>query len=230
MKHIFFILTVLTVSLASAVSGEPVQRQITVTGTGQITAVPDMATITLGVTNEADEAGDAMAATSEAVATILDRLEAMGIAARDMQTQQFSIHPVWSNRGSSSDGRSKITGFQASNMVLVRVRDLDRLGDILDAVIADGANNFNGLQFSVQNPDPLIDKARQAAVANAIARAELLTSAAGVSLGAVLSIAEHGGGSQPMAMASMRDSSAPVAAGEVSINASVSMVFAIEDK
>lgn len=229
MKRIFFILTVLSVSLASAVSGEPAHRQITVTGTGQIAAVPDMATITLGVTNEADAAGDAMAATSEAVATILARLESMGIATRDVQTQRFSIHPVWSNRVRNSDGRSQITGFQASNMVLVRIRDLDRLGDILDAVIADGANNFNGLQFWVQNPDPLIDKARQAAVADAMARAELLTSAAGVSLGPVLSIAEHGGRTQPMAMDAMRVSSAPIAAGEVTLNASVTMVFQIID-
>ena len=227
MKRIILILTVLSMSIAEAALGDPAPRQITVTGTGQIAAEPDMATITLGLTNEADEAGDAMAATSQAVATILERLAGMGIAARDVQTQQFSIHPIWSNRGSSSDGRSEITGFQASNMVLVRIRDLDKLGDILDAVIADGANNFNGLQFSVQDPEPLIDKARQAAVADAMARAELLTSAAGVSLGSVLSIAEHAGRVQPMAMASMRESSAPIAAGEVTLNASVTMVFLI---
>lgn len=209
--------------------GDPIQRQITVTGTGQIAAVPDMATITLGVTNEAAEAADAMAATSDAVAAILEQLKARGIADRDVQTQQFSIYPIWSNRGSNSNGTSKITGFQASNMVLVRIRELDNLGDVLDAVIADGANSFNGLQFSIQDPDPLLEQAQQAAVADGLATAKLLTSAANVSLGSVLSITEHGGGARPMPMAAMRESSAPIAAGEVTLNASVTMVFQITD-
>lgn len=229
MKKLFFLLTTLSLTVAGAAFSEPAIRQITVTGTGQVAAAPDMATITLGVTNEAAEAADAMAATSQAVSAILDQLSGKGIADRDMQTQQFSIHPVWSNRGNGSDGTSKITGFQASNMVMVRIRDLDKLGSILDAVIADGANNFNSLQFSVQDPDPLMEQAQKAAVADAMARAELLTSAAKVSLGPVLSISEHGGGGRPMPMAAMRESSGPIAAGEVTINASVTMVFQIND-
>lgn len=229
MKRLIFILTALSLAIAGAAYGEPAQRQITVTGTGQVAAAPDMATITLGVTNEAVEAADAMAATSKAVSAILERLEGKGIAERDMQTQQFSIHPVWSNRRSDSNGTPKITGFQASNTVMVRIRDLDDLGDILDAVIADGANNFNSLQFSVQNTDPLLAKAQQAAVADAMARAKLLTSAANVSLGPVLSISEQGGGLRPMPMAAMRESSAPIATGEVTIGASVTMVFQIND-
>jgi uncharacterized protein len=229
MKKLIFILTALSLTVATVALGEPAERQITVTGTGQVSAVPDMASITLGVTNEAAEAADAMAATNEAVSAILDRLKGMGIADRDLQTQQFSIHPVWSSRGSDSNGTSKITGFQASNMVLVRIRNMDDLGGILDAVIADGANNFNSLQFSVQDTNPLMDKARQAAVADAMARAELLTLAANVSLGSVLSIAEQGGGARPMPMAAMRESSAPIATGEVSLTASVTMVFQIND-
>lgn len=229
MKNLIYILTALSLTVAGAAIGDPIQRQITVTGTGQIAAVPDMATITLGVTNEAVEAADAMVATSDAVLAILGRLKASSIADRDIQTQQFSINPVWSNRGSNSNGTAKITGFQASNMVLVRIRDLDNLGDVLDAVIADGANSFNGLQFSVQDPDPLFEQAQQAAVADGLATAKLLTSAANVSLGPVLSITVHGGGARPMQMATMRESSAPIAAGEVTINASVTMVFEIKD-
>ncbi|MFT4960042.1 MAG: hypothetical protein ACI92Z_001119 [Paracoccaceae bacterium] len=229
MKRLLFILTAMSLTIAGTVSSEPAPRQITVTGTGEIAAAPDMATITLGVTNEDVDAAVAMAATSNAVAAILDRLEGMEIAGRDMQTQQFSIRPVWSNRSSDSNGTSKITGFQASNMVLVRIRDLAKLGGVLDAVIADGANDFSGLQFSIQNPDPLSEKAQQAAVADATASAKLLTSAAGVSLGMVLSITEQGGRGQPMMMASARESGGAIAAGEVTINASVTMVFQIEN-
>jgi uncharacterized protein len=100
----------------------------------------------------------------------------------------------------------------------------------MDAVISDGANNFNGLRFSVQDPDPLMDQARELAVADAVARAELLTSAAGIGLGEVLSMTEQGG-ERPvvMEMSAARGGSVPIAAGEVSLSASVSMVFAIAD-
>lgn len=207
-------------------------RQISVSGEGSVEVEPDMATITLGVTQQAKEAGAAMQATSDAVSQVLARLETAGIAQRDLQTRQLTLSTVWSQpRG--EDQERQITGFVASNTVLVRVRDMDALGGILDAVISEGANNFSGLRFGVQNPDPLQDEARKRAVADAMARARLLAEAAGVTLGPVLTINDQGG-SQPMPMAemsTMRLASAkvPVAAGEISVSASVSMVFAIAD-
>lgn len=218
--------------LAMPVASEPAQRQITVTGEGLVEAQPDMATLTLGVTNEADEAQAAMAATSASVARVLERLATFGIEARDVQTQRFSLTPVWSNRGSSGSDPARITGFVASNMVMVRVRSLETLGQVLDGVISDGANDFNGLRFGVQDPKPLQDKARAAAVDDGIAKATLLANAAGVKLGPVVSISEHGGGSprpMMMEMAAARDSSVPIAAGEVTLSASVSMVFLIAE-
>ncbi len=231
MKRRLAVATLWAICFAGAVLAEPMVRQISVTGEGRIETVPDMATITLGVTNDAPVAGDAMAATSDAVARVLGRLRDMGIEARDMQTRNLSLNPVWSNRSSSRTGAPKISGFVASNTVLVRVRDLDGLGRILDAVIADGANDFNGLQFSVQKPEPLIIEARQAAVADAMAKAQILADAAGVTLGQVLTMSEHGGGGRPMRMemAAARSDGMPIAAGEVSLSASVSMVFAIAE-
>jgi len=212
------------------VRADEFQRQITVSGEGSVATTPDMATINLGVTHEAQEAGAAMAATSLATAKMLQRLADLGVEPRDMQTSSLSLNPVWSDRGSSASGKARITGFVASNSVQVRLRDLDGLGRIMDAVIADGANNFNGLRFSVQDPDPLMDLARKNAVADAIAKAQLLTGAAGVTLGPVLSMAEHGG-ARPMMMemAAGRSSDVPIAAGEVTVSATVSMVFAIAD-
>ncbi|MCB1313635.1 MAG: SIMPL domain-containing protein [Sedimentitalea sp.] len=204
-------------------------RQITVTGEGRVEAAPDMATISLGVTHENEQAKLAMEATSDAVARILERIAAMGVAPRDMQTRALSLSPVWSERTASDGNRARITGFVASNTVMVRVRDLASLGRILDAVIEDGANDFNGLQFDVQNPEPLMDEARRAAVADAMARAALLAEAAGVTLGPVQSISEQGGMRPMGAMMdmAMRESGVPIAAGEVSVEAMVSMVFAI---
>ena len=224
---------IIAIGVAAPVWAETAGRQISVTGEGRVDAQPDMATVSLGVTNEAAEAQDAMAQTSEAVARILKRLGDMGIETRDVQTQRLSLNPVWSNRSSSGSGRAEITGFSASNTVLVRVRDLDHLGSVLDSVISDGANDLNGLSFGVQKPDPLQDEARTRAVKDAMAKAQLLADAAGITLGPVVSISEHGGGGGPrpmmMEMAAARDASVPVAAGEVSLAASVSMVFEIAD-
>jgi len=222
--------TLICALVAGPVWAETPARQISVTGEGRVEAAPDMATITLGVTHEAPEARAAMRATSEGVAKVLDRLRGMGIEARDLQTRELSLNPVWSDRTASGGEGRRITGFVASNTVLVRVRDLPALGGILDAVIVGGANDFNGLRFGVQDPDPLVDEARRRAVADAMARAKLLADAAGVELGAVVTINDQGGGRpMPMAEMAMRASAAgaPVAAGELSITATVSMVFEI---
>jgi uncharacterized protein len=222
----------LAASLPGTAPADPAPRQISVTGQGRTEVAPDMATITAGVTSEAAEAAEAMAKTSRAVRRVLARLEATGIAPRDVQTRRLSLDPVWSNQRGAGNGPPRITGFVASNTVMIRVRDLDGLGAVLDALVADGANDFNGLQFSVQDPAPLAGAARRAAVADAIARAELLAAAAGVRLGAVMSISDRIGGravQRAMNLASVPESGVPVAAGEVVITASVSMVFAIED-
>lgn len=236
MKRQKFGLTALAVVMASMLvtpaAAQDQARRITVSGEGSVEAAPDMATITLGVTNEAPEAKAAMAATSAAVGQVLERLTSLGIEPRDIQTQRLSLNPVWSGRGSSGTYPAKITGFSASNTVLLRIRDLDILGTTLDAVISDGANDFNGLQFDIQEPRPLQDAAREAAVKDAIAKAQLLADAAGVPLGQIVTITEQsGGGSQPMFMqrAAMAESSVPVAAGEVSLSASVLVVFAIDE-
>lgn len=229
MNRLTILASALAMALAGAALADDMPRQITVTGEGRVEAAPDMATISLGVTHENEQAKLAMQATSDAVARILERIAAMGVAPRDMQTRALSLSPVWSERTASDGNRARITGFVASNTVMVRVRDLASLGRILDAVIEDGANDFNGLQFDVQNPEPLMDEARRAAVADAMARAALLAEAAGVTLGPVQSISEQGGMRPMGAMMdmAMRESGVPIAAGEVSVEAMVSMVFAI---
>ncbi|MCA0870280.1 SIMPL domain-containing protein [Seohaeicola saemankumensis] len=205
-------------------------RQITVTGEGRVETVPDMATITLGVSHRAKEARTAMAQTSDSVTQIIERLGALGIAPRDVQTRQLTLNPVWSDPNGSADSSVRIAGFQASNTLYVRVRDLPSLGAVLEAVIEDGANEFNSLQFTVQEVDPLVEQARKLAVEDAMVKARQLAEAAGVTLGPVLTISEHGGGRPtPMAQMSMRDSGGgvPIAGGEISLNVNVSMVFAI---
>lgn len=213
-------------ALPVAASAQDSAPTLTVTGEGSAAAVPDMATITLGVTAQDADAGAAMAATSEVADAIIARLDAMGIAARDRQTSDIGLQPVWNNRNSDEDPR--ITGYEASNRLQVRVRDLSQLGDVLGAVTEDGANRLSGLSFGLQEPGPVEDDARRDAVEDAMSKAKVLAEAAGVTLGPVVSISEQGGGYRPEPMMEMaRMASVPVAAGETTIGARVTMVFSI---
>ncbi|MGR3758579.1 SIMPL domain-containing protein [Roseobacteraceae bacterium NS-SX3] len=206
-------------------------RQITVTGESRTEVAPSLATITLGVTEEAPEAAAAMAAVSESMAAVAAELRAAGVADKDMQTQRVSLHPVWSPDGPRENGRRKITGFAASNMLMVRVRDLDKLGGVLDQVLTAGANQFHGLSFGVEDPEEVKDRIRAAAVEDAIRKARQLAEAAGMVLGPVRSISEHGGGGGPrpmMAMEMARSDAMPIEAGELTFTHSVSVVFDME--
>jgi hypothetical protein len=180
---------------------------------------------------EAKTAGEALRATTAATSEILSLLEDSGIAPRDMQTSNLSLSPNWNN-SSSLNGRSVIDGYQANNTVVVRVRALDGLGAILDAVVDQGANTFNGLSFGLQNPGPAQDAARKAAVAEAMRKAALYAEAAGLVLGPVLELTESGAATpRPMAMERMVMSAQPVviAQGEVSVQASVTLVFSVSE-
>ncbi|WP_170764417.1 SIMPL domain-containing protein [Ruegeria lacuscaerulensis] len=231
MKKIAFLATILAITAAGMTHAE--ERRITVDAAGVVQAAPDMATITLGVTNEDTQASKAMQATSEAVVQILKRLDEMGIETRDVQTRDLSLSPVWSGRNNLNNDRPEISGFVASNRVLVRVRDLTQLGTIMDAVIQDGANDFGGLSFGVQDPAPLQAQARAKAVAEATAKAEQLAQAANVTLGPVQQISEQVGGVRPVAQMRAMDlseaGSVPVAGGEISVSVNVMMEFGITD-
>ncbi len=232
MKRAFWVMAVILagVGAAGAQDRPPQPAQISVTGEGRIETAPDMARITLGVSFEARQARTAVDAVSRAVAQSLEHLDSLGIAPSDIQTRSLTLNPLRSDRSYSESGPQKVSGFHASNTVIVRVRDLSALGDILDGVLDAGANQFNGLSFEVQDPEPLVLRARRAAVADAMARAALLAEAAGVTLGPIISLSDQGAGVGGFeAMSARRGGGVPVAPGEISINASVSMVFAIKN-
>ena len=203
---------------------------ITVTGRGEASAVPDMATLQLGVTSQAKEAGAAMAGNAEAMSRVIAQLESAGIDARDMQTSSLSLSPRRAPPG--PDRTPEIVGFVASNVVTVRVRDLNALGGILAAALGDGANTLGGLSFGVSDETALREAARRAAVTDAMAAARVLADAAGVALGEVEDLSELSAswGPQPMGRMEMAMSdSVPVAAGESTISSEVRMVFEIGD-
>lgn len=202
---------------------------ITVTGEGSIEGAPDMAVLSLGVTTEGKTAADAMAANTASLSAVLSRLTSAGIEARDVQTSNLSLNPNWT--GYESGASPKISGYTASNQVMVRVRDLPKLGAVLDAAISDGANTLNGLSFGLSNPKPAMDDARKEAVGDAKAKATLLVEAAGAKLGKIISISENGGYLQPAPMfraaADAAEAPVPVQGGEVATTATVTIVFEI---
>lgn len=218
-----------TVAGAAMIALMPAWAQaatIHVTGTGTVSAEPDMAVITLGVSEEHREASQAMERVSGKVGEILEALELAGIAERDVQTQNISVNPVWNNDAVER----KITGFEATNTVAVRVRVLDSLGYVIDRVLDKGANRMHGLTFQLTDDTELMEEARRSAVQDAMAKAQLYADAAGVTLGAIQSIEETGNmremGRLDMAMMSA-PKGAPVAKGELTQTATVSMIFDI---
>ncbi|MDJ0639578.1 MAG: SIMPL domain-containing protein [Paracoccaceae bacterium] len=220
----------LVVFLPNLLHAEEPLRQIIVSATGSVSAAPDMATVRVGVTHEARTASDAMRGVSDAAAAVLADIEAAGIAARDVQTSSLTLNPVRDRRNNTE--RPGIRGYSASTMLTVRVRDLDSLGGLLDIVVGDGANTLNGLTFSIAEPEPLQDLARADAVRRANAKAQTLADAAGVTLGPLQSISEGGGAGAPQPMmrgAVMEAAAVPVAAGELDVQVSVTLVYAIGD-
>ena len=168
---------------------------------------------------------------SAEMARVMARLEASGIAARDIQTSALSVRPQWRRSRSADAEAPEISGFEASTQVTVRLRDLAALGPLLDAVAQDGANMIQGISFGLQDPVPHEDSARKAAVAEARRKAALYAEAAGVALGPITSIEEHGGAVAPRMMRAEADAFAggavPVAAGEISLSARVTLSYAL---
>lgn len=213
-----------------AVAETPVAT-IAVTGEGRVEAAPDMATLSLGVVTEGKTAAEALAANSGAVAAVIEQLKSAGIEDRDLQTSGLSLGPRYDYSNNSGEA-PKITGYMAQNMVTVRVRAIDTVGAVLDGAVSDGANSLNGLSFGLQDSAALMDEARRLAVADATRKAKLYAEAAGVTLGAVISISEPGGNQQPMPMmmaeaAFAKGGDVPVATGEVNLSASVAIVYEI---
>jgi uncharacterized protein len=202
-------------------------RTITVTGEGIVQAAPDQAVISLGVTTTDETAVAALAANSAALAEVISQLKAAGVEPADLQTSNLSLNPNWSNYESVSG--SGISGYTATNLLTVRVRELGALGSILDAAVSDGANTMNGITFGLADPTPVLNEARALAVADATARATVLATAAGAELGAIISITEGGAFPGPAPMFRQASESVPIENGEVGMTASVTVTYEIRD-
>lgn len=207
-------------------------RTISVTGSGKAFLTPDIAYVNIGVHSEGADAAETVAANSEDVQQVIEALRTFGINARDIKTTNFSIYPQqrWDNQGQPT---GEIT-YVVDNTVMVTVRDLDQIGELLDAAVSSGSNSINGIQFDVEDKADALAAARQAAVSEARSIAEELAQAAGVQVGAIQNISVSSGQPVPIMydMSAAREAAVggavPVQTGEMTVTVEVNVVFQIQ--
>ncbi len=224
------------VSAPVAQAGEATPgRTVTVVGQGQANGTPDVAHITIGVETTGNTTKEAVVANKQQMTSLLEKLKALGIEDKDIQTSNYSIYterlqPEMAVRPVDGKGGGMI--YHVSNQVNVTVRDLSKLGDILDEAVNAGANNIYGVSFEASDPSKLQAAAREKAIADARARAESLAQLSGVSVGEVLSISEVIGSYGPIlydrAAAAGLGGGAPIQPGELEMTVSVQVTFAIK--
>jgi len=195
---------------------------------GETRVAPDMATITLGVQVEAPTAQAAMQQNARQMTQVIAALKKAGIAERDIQTSGLNLNPQYVYE---QNVPPKLSGYQASNQVTIRVNDLARLGAAVDATVSAGANQVHGISFGLKDPTAAENAAREEAVKALAAKAELYARATGHRVARLVSLSEGGGYSpQPpmpvMAMARMeKDASTPVSGGELSVRVDVTGLY-----
>jgi uncharacterized protein len=218
-----------TLLAAPAVAQTALPPMITVSGEATVSVAPDQAQIEAGVASEAKTAREASEANNAAMSKVLLALKGAGIAEKDYQTSRLSLQPQYAPNRS---GPSPVVGYRASNRVTVRVRDVARLASVIDVLVSAGANDIGGINFMVSNASKLLDEARERAVADARRKAEIYARAAGVTLGAPLSISEEGAPGPVLYRAKVASAgmavSAPVAQGEETLQVNVSVSWAIK--
>ncbi len=203
---------------------------VTVTGSATAAGRPDIAEITTGVITQAPAAAAALARNNAAMEQVLKVASGLGIAARDVQTSGVVIAPQRAQPQPNRTGQPTIVGYEVSNRVRIRVRDLAQVGPLLDALVTQGANTLHGIELSIADPAPLLQQARARAIADARQKAEAYAGAAGVKLGRVLYIRDATvGPPRPMARAgTVAMAAVPIAPGEQELEVSVSVTYAIE--
>ena len=204
---------------------------ISVSGQGEAIGVPDLATMRLGVEAFETTVQAARAAAAAAMDKMIAVLKGRGVEDRDMQTSSFDISP----RFEVVEEQRKLIGYQVSNRITVKIRDLDAVGSIIDEVVAAGGDltRFQGVSFSIENPKPLEEQARAAAGADLMDKAKQLAKLSGVELGTLVSINESGGSAlrfsslQEFTPAPDITPTTPIAPGEVEVMVTLQATFAI---
>lgn len=210
-------------SIAAAAEG----TLLNISANAEATRVPDVATLSAGVVTQAADGNSAMRQNAQQMDKVLAAIKAAGIAERDVQTSGVSLNPQYRYADNEAP---KITGYQASNTVSLKVRDIAKLGKVLDALAAQGANQINGPSFEIDQPEPVYDEARLAALKKAQARAQTYAKSLGLQVRRIVSIDETGMEMpRPVmrmeAKAMAADASTPISPGENALGVTLNVVF-----
>jgi hypothetical protein len=235
-KHRFALAVVLlALGLSPAArSAEPEsqQRTIIVSGVGQITATPDQARLAAGVVTQEQTAAAALDSNTRAMNAVFAALKRLGIPDNKVRTSNFTLTPQYPPFRPDAPETRNIVGYQVSNQVTVIVDDIGKVGATLDTLIRNGANQSYGVVFQLADDKPLAERARRAAVADAVSKARTLADAAGIGLGSIMTIQEGGGIQGPTprfaAAAAVGAPITPISAGEQTVSVNVTVIFAIQ--
>lgn len=217
----------LAACLAAALVGTPAaaaEKTVTVSGEATVSVPPDAAMIRVGVTTTGKTAHEASDANGKKMSAVLAAIKDAGVDDRDVKTARLSVQPQYDP---SKNGAARLLGFQVTNQVTVRIRDIDKVATVLDRAIAAGANEMSGIEFVVSDQSKLTDQARTDAVADAHRKAEIYAQAAGAKLGHVETIIEEGASAPPRPMQAMRAAAVPIAPGEQTLRVAVSVTYAL---
>jgi uncharacterized protein len=209
------------------------KRTISLSATGAVKTTPDKVDISTGVTTEAKTAREALDRNTEAMAKVVAALKQEGIEAKDIQTVNFSVGPVFEQRPYDKPAPPVVIGYRVTNQVRITLQDTKQLGEILDKVVTLGSNQIDSIEFGVKEPEALKDEARKLALKNVTDNAKLYAEAAGVELGAIMSISEEESAYYPRAMPAaapmdMMKESVPIEAGTATVEVRVRVVWEIK--
>lgn len=227
-------LLALSVPVGAMAQGMPMHAmsgtRLDVVATGEVTRVPDIARISAGVVTKAQTATAAIAQNAEQMNRVIAALKKAGIAERNIQTSSINLYPDYRY---AENQPPVLTGYRATNEVTVRFRDIAASGSILDALVAQGANQINGPMLSIDKPEAALDEARQKALATAQARADVYARALGKKVKRIVSISESGAAQPPypmpmMAMKARDSAESTIMPGEQSLSTSLSVAFELE--
>ena len=205
---------------------QPPEARIVVTGEGSVSVRPDHAQIRSGVTVQTKTVKEGVDANSKLMAAIIASLKDVGIADKDIQTSRFSIQPVYSPQEPRTE--LKLSGYSVSNEINVTIREIGRIGDVLDRVVAVGATDVGPVTFLISDAWKALDQAREAAIADARRKAEVYAKAAGLQLGRVEWITEEPGSGPPVPMMTLAQAApVPIATGEDTLRVKITVGFEI---
>lgn len=205
-------------------------RSITISGHGEVQAIPDLAQVSMGVTSFGKTAREALDANTRAMKSLLDSLKTAGIENKDITTSNFTVGPRL-DYGENNGQPPKLVGYDVNNQVTAIVRQPESLGKVLDQAVTAGSNQINGVTFTVSTADVLLDEARKTAIADAKRKAEIYASAGGFALGSIFSVSEGGGFQPPVVYATKAravSDDVPIAQGEQTLSVDVNVVWEIK--